>query len=1362
MIDRVIIPLDSSYEPADDGYYISSEVFFVNFERLLCQTKCLSIEQAVSLPGGMIVAEGGMGKSTYLNALEKIISKTAGLFKAEIIEYRNDPGGLRKDIDKWIADHNDEGCKLTILLDGLDDAPDLSGPIVRLISEMPANIGVWLTTRPICEAERIKEVFQSKGLGLYRLAPLSESDVKQMAGEAGVDSDAFLHAVLSKGFGPLCAKPIGCDLALRSFRENALANQTIWSLWEKGLARMADETSSTSGRSSSAVCFTLNQIMNAASWMALAHACHRGHSIWNGTESQCPDGCISTESMVREGLSLDLLRETLLRGVFTPHGPNLFRFSHALYRDFFCAMGMARYVDEKHWLTLLTTQTRDRICSHFDGVAVFLSCRNCSFRNDLLDLQPELLVKSPDTVSELGAINLTKKLLLRAPLMSYAERNSYDLESSFVSLKAPNLGALLDSTIRDDSSPPESVEMAIEIARRCECVEVSDSLADRALNPNLGIRERRDAAWVLSQIGTDTEKSRLKSLISEDIVQDADDEFLGAVLCCLWPDNMTVGELLSRLHPPKRVNFSGIYELFFLRDRLVPSICKIVDHESIALLLEWAIPYLGKGDSFDVLGSLAQHIFRSAWNASVHPELTPLVARAYYECSINYHCPFPSLTDWHNNEVSADPLTQSFSQDVERRFDVLRSLIVSEDCDLRFLRKIRSLRYPLYTGADLEMLLGIAEDSTDAEAGRWAACVDAVMGVAEMDTFLSRLELLHERFPDVVRAPSLVRQQMDQDRQKSSDAERILNAERCDKRLVAEEQQRTIETAVHHALENPDSAAVCFPQLMTWMFCEYGSDSGDQIDISDSTVWNSLNSESQRRFLSFARAFLDECFQPTSHGLISTLIARVFVALRLFDAETYEQLDRAIWMKYASELLNTMGLSEPDDIGFVLDDFVIKFPEEATSVLLESVERGIQRGSLSVIHYWGERMTNDQAASIVSLLSQNNYGPDDLEFVLRTLFQTGRTNVVRDAVLNIFSGGWNTPSCDSNDGLWRLAFSVCPEHYIGDVLTALENDPSWGRSWVMNVRGMDFKISQTLQACKPMEKARFFAFLHKEFPVPLKTDDETGNVPYRMHDIHLEKNYIINDLRTSGESGCAKALEWLQSVFPRDGWLSECLLEARIRELDNQTEPVSVEYLNKLGPKTSADRWMVRSIQDLEKVVIQAVERYETYLQGDLPAVADLWNTPRGGLITHKCEEAFSDHLCRYLSLVIGKETVINREVQIRPKLYKDGQPGSRTDLWIQAADETGNSLTYCVEVKGSWNTTVRTAMKDQLIDKYLSGGTASGGMLLLGWFACDRCSSKNIWNTIEEAREALCSQAQQYNSQLCPISSFVVDCSLR
>jgi len=155
-----------------------------------------------------------------------------------------------------------------------------------------------------------------------------------------------------------------------------------------------------------------------------------------------------------------------------------------------------------------------------------------------------------------------------------------------------------------------------------------------------------------------------------------------------------------------------------------------------------------------------------------------------------------------------------------------------------------------------------------------------------------------------------------------------------------------------------------------------------------------------------------------------------------------------------------------------------------------------------------------------------------------------------------------------------------------------------------------------------------------------------------------------------------------------------------------------------------------------------------------------LWNII-GDNPVHKSEEDFSDHIKRYLDSTFKNHgIVINREVQIRRKLYKDGEPGARTDIWIQAINKNGETITLCIEVKGNWNQSAQDALTDQLIGKYMNGPdrTATAGILLVGWFG-DNLGGN--WESKEKAIQDLSSQVEAARLDDWLVEKCLIDCTL-
>ena len=145
-------------------------------------------------------------------------------------------------------------------------------------------------------------------------------------------------------------------------------------------------------------------------------------------------------------------------------------------------------------------------------------------------------------------------------------------------------------------------------------------------------------------------------------------------------------------------------------------------------------------------------------------------------------------------------------------------------------------------------------------------------------------------------------------------------------------------------------------------------------------------------------------------------------------------------------------------------------------------------------------------------------------------------------------------------------------------------------------------------------------------------------------------------------------------------------------------------------------------------------------------------------------EEDLSDHIALHLrNDLISRGIVINREVQIRR--------GEKTDIYIDAISPHPGPAVYekvsaIVEVKGCWNTGLRTAMKTQLVERYMNKNMVTHGLYLAGWFGsprwdpkdrkrgiCGHHSTDSLWLELQE-------QAHTASDSGLEVRAFVVDAS--
>ena len=189
------------------------------------------------------------------------------------------------------------------------------------------------------------------------------------------------------------------------------------------------------------------------------------------------------------------------------------------------------------------------------------------------------------------------------------------------------------------------------------------------------------------------------------------------------------------------------------------------------------------------------------------------------------------------------------------------------------------------------------------------------------------------------------------------------------------------------------------------------------------------------------------------------------------------------------------------------------------------------------------------------------------------------------------------------------------------------------------------------------------------------------------------------------------------------------------------------------------DGVIVNTPDDLMEVVLSVLKKYQTYLTGvETPQVFGLWNDLEDGT-SHKNEETFSDHIKSFVDRELTN-IVINREVQLHRGNGEES--GARTDIWVTAISESNNTrLRLCIEVKGSWNKTCRTAFRDQLCGKYMGDGGADAGVFLVGWFYSPRCKKNDtVWGSMDAMQECLKSQGEALRMEGFNVCPMVINCS--
>jgi hypothetical protein len=262
------------------------------------------------------------------------------------------------------------------------------------------------------------------------------------------------------------------------------------------------------------------------------------------------------------------------------------------------------------------------------------------------------------------------------------------------------------------------------------------------------------------------------------------------------------------------------------------------------------------------------------------------------------------------------------------------------------------------------------------------------------------------------------------------------------------------------------------------------------------------------------------------------------------------------------------------------------------------------------------------------------------------------------------------------------------------------------------------------------------------------------------------RDRLLAAVAQRGTDDAIAAVDALASKFPSYG-MTLRNDEAREARLARWTAP---EPRQVIMLAQNNDARIVLSDAHLQQALMASLRRIEKRLQESSPTAArELWNTR--GKPTPKYEEELSTWLKGRLEDDLGVGgRLIGRELEIRPNIKGRGR-GESVDIAVFAPVGTevdgAATASVTIEVKGCWHADVKSAMKSQLVDRYLTGTGTTHGIYLVFWFATDdwnpsdsrrrRCTGdpQTLHDTLSEQARTLTTDTHA------TVRSFVVDGSL-
>jgi predicted NACHT family NTPase len=1308
-----------------------------------------------------------------------------------------------------VAEWKAGGSKLFLFLDSLDEGLLRIDVLAALLAEQLATLPVErLFLRLACRTAQwpaaleleLKRLWKNERFSAVELVPLAREDVQAAANKHGIDGSQFVADVIAKDVVPLAIKPITLEFLLRTFANSRSLPADKKDLYEKGCRILCEEISRRGSKLSGSL--TAQERLQLAERVAAVTVFGNRYAIWIGSEaSNVPIEDVLLRELAggMEDVRGNLLQvreegilEALGTGLFSSRGLNRIGWAHQTYAEFLASQYLIRRSVKLSQLLSLITSPDDperRIVPQLEETVAWLA----SNRPDLFDV---LVRRDPENIVRGDILQLDegrRRALVDALLVFYEEGRGIDddwgLRKHWRKLSHPGLADQLRPFISDRAKNFIARRVSAEIAGACGCKALLDVLLDVALNPHDVITVRTHAVRAIRDIGDQATITRLLPLAKGELPNDSDDELKGISLTALWPDHIDSSQLFEYVTPPRRSNLLGAYRMF------LHQLAKTLRLNDIPEGLSWVERNQSRHGGPSSFDNLADEIMYAAWRQAATVEDYTRFARVALIRLANYDSIIGrSITgrdhaqdfwdDVRTNSERRHRLARALVQAIENPEDqaylIAGRFIAANSDDLPWMIEQLELAESEREKRVWSILITRLFDRTDPEQ------IDLVLNKAEANSFL------HEEMAPLMQAVEIGSDQ-------ALRLKRLYEAERD----VALPQPVLLDPSPEVRVENLLSRAESQDPCAFWpavreMTLErestyYGH--AFEPDIRSYPVWQHATKELRARILAAGKAYVSHCDPKRDEWFLSEnyhLPAAVgYQMLRLLAAEEPQfvaTLPRPIWEKWSPVLL-TFPMWEGADrkANSQLVCLALRHAESAVlSELRSLVTYQMQNDrEIDVFQRFDECWTDALNLELRQLVQSNQVQPRAFEILLRVLFQHD-SDWVETYARSLFS-----PIPTSEPDRIRAALAAAlllahsPSSVWAEVWETLKRDAEFGKAIVLNVatrprvRESDLRVRLSED-----DLADLYLWMEQQWPHSDDPQHDEGGWVGPRDEVAPFRDSLLTALKEKGTFKASRAVERIADALPHLPWLRWTAVHARESARRRTWGPPTPREILELARNSEAR--LIQSGDDLLFAVLESLERLEAKLQGETPAAFALWDEVRfpknpSGQPKSKAANSYrpkdENHLSDFIKIHLeedlrGRGVLFNREVQIR---RGEGIGlGENTDIHVDVVvpDKHGDAVArvcLIIEVKGCWNSELKTAMQTQLADRYLKQNQhCRHGIYVVGWFVCPQWDSDDYrqaatpnWS-LNEAREYFTGQAKSIFRPEAHVRGFVLNTALR
>lgn len=1345
-------------------------------------TDALTLHQLAKVQCLILLGEPGSGKSSEV----KKISHQDAYYLTYELNQRSSEGEIIKSITNnskfrdWVSSEK----TLFLYLDALDEAllniKTIGNAIVSWVEENKEqfNIGsrdsrqlyLRITCRSAIWSEKttakLAQVFGPENVSIYELAPLTQSEIKVAARAHGFDESKFIETIVENDLMAFCTDPISLRFVMPVYESGRLLTAIVdkKTIFYEGAVHIATELNDSYREH---VTLTAEERVRVASRIATyVIFCNKYSIKLDESQTDVKPNDLLVDDIIGDTFAmggkdatihLRSLKETCNTALFGLQDDSFrLSFRHKTYAEFLAAIQLnSQKLGAAHFVQLLASPfDQNRAIPQIQEVLIWLATMNVQVFRIFLTEEPLLMIRCHRIFTDDEKKKLVEAIIKQAEQYSLSDND--DARKYYKKLAYPGLAKQLKPALISKKNTI-STRTAIDITGACRLTELADVLLKLAKDRKVDSYIRRESIASLGELDPKLLLAPLQQLL-DDLHYDDADEIKGQLLKTLYPEYISVVEVVKLLIPQKRKNLYGSYKSFIdsfailTRDQDLKAALNALLENQFVFVHQSANPF----------SRMLEKLVNRCWKEvgkTIEPKLMATFMKRLYENRIPFEANAPAAI---RRSVAIEIIRQPeniFAHHIV--WGVMRrseALLTADDSEW-LIETIKNVQDPIIAAYASGVLWRLIDSSNPTHT----------MQLLEVAHIVPELRHAFRGLLDEVDLDSSVAAELRSHFENEKQAiQNKANAANTD----AVESLNIQETVLMHLEKFSASNRLEFWRIIHSLGLDTGYQSNPshdfEFDITCLPIWSKLDPIVQQRIYEACKEYLVIYDAPETSWITSNEYHRPEMAgykalflLTKYDPTFIETLEDEFWSRW-EKIIFYCSIKQYGDARPVSDYILIACYKKSKLPLVKTIvnyffEKILQKENVYELYKIQNIIDRSVGSELLKLINVPHTRTN--ETILQTVFHAEIPEAREFALLQLK----NAYRKKITDRPLAIASTALLFHYV--------ERETWDVFWekfITNTQLAKLIILKSgnvevnnkfggLLTLAPNQLGDVALWIYKNFP---PEEDPKHNGVYSPSDrdhVGSLRGRIIKHLIETGTIESVTALKKLSEALPKEENAKFWIVSAREFLRKNSWTPLKIQYL-KLLLNESKHR-VVRSESDLIAVVEESLVRLQKRLQGDNPAAFFLWNSQRNNKYKPKEENTLSDFIKLHLDYDLKQQgIVINREVEIRRSTgMRDGQ---RTDLYVQAIGDESIPVTIVIEVKGCWHAELITAMRTQLKDRYLTEHKSTHGIYVTGWYHCKHFRPRTKLKK-KELEGKLRRQASQLSNDNFLLKSIVLDCTI-